>query len=101
MSDTVLLLLACGAGLLLGVVFFWGLWLTVNGLESAEHPVRRVLSSLLLRFGVVIGGFYLLAGLGSWQTVVAGGAGFVFARFLVIRRTRARSLDIVSRGSDA
>ena len=101
MSDAVRLLLACSAGLLLGLAFFWGLWLTVSGLDRAEHPVRRVLSSLLLRFGLVIGGFYLLAGLGSWQTVVAAAVGFVLARFLVIRRTRARSLDIVGRGSDA
>ena len=101
MSDALQLLSALSAGVLLGFTFFWGLWLTIAGLERAQRPVRRVLTSLLLRFGVVIAGFYLLARLGSWEHVIAGVIGFVLSRLLVIRRTRAHRLNTVSKESDA
>ena len=101
MSDAFLLGLASCAGLLLGLVFFWGLWLTVAGLDHAPHPARRVIASMLVRFGVVIAGFYLLADFGGWQPVTAAGIGFVLSRYLVIRLTRERPVDVVSGESDA
>jgi F1F0 ATPase subunit 2 len=74
------------AGGLLGLLFFWGLWLTVNSIVRAPHPALRVLGSLLLRFGLLLGGFYLLARYGGWQHLLAGAAGFTAARLLLLRR---------------
>ena len=93
MSEAPLLLASLSIGVLLGLAFFGGLWLTINGLDRAEHPARRMLASLLLRFCVAIAGFYLLVRFGGWQHVLAGGAGFVIARFLVMRATRPGRAD--------
>lgn len=101
MSYALQLLSALFAGGLLGLAFFWGLWLTIAGFDRAQRPVRKLIASLLLRFGMVFAGFYLLARLGSWEHVVAGVIGFVLSRFLVIRRVRTRPPDAVGQESDA
>jgi F1F0 ATPase subunit 2 len=98
MSHALELLPSFCAGALLGFAFFWGLWLTIEGLAGAQYPARRLIASFLLRFGVAIIGFYLLASLGGWDPVLAGVTGFVLARCVVIRRTRSRHLGTVGRG---
>lgn len=101
MIDALQLLAALATGTLLGFAFFWGLWLTITGLERTGHPARRVLTSALLRFGVVLAGFLLLARIGGWQYLAAGAIGFTVSRFLVIRGTRARLPGSVNNESDA
>ncbi|MBI1358420.1 MAG: ATP synthase subunit I [Acidobacteria bacterium] len=77
------------AGLLLGAVFFGGLWWTVRKALSASRPALWFLASLLLRTGLVLGGFYWLAG-GGWPRLAAALAGFVAARILALRLTESR-----------
>jgi F1F0 ATPase subunit 2 len=79
--------LALAAGLLLGSVFFGGLWWTVRKGVSSTHPALWFLGSLLLRMGLVLVGFYFV-GRGSWQRLVACLLGFIVARFIVMRLTR-------------
>jgi F1F0 ATPase subunit 2 len=81
MSDWVLPL---GAGLLLGVFFFGGLWWTVQKGLSAARPALWFVCSLLLRTALTLAGFYLVAA-DDWQRLLACLAGFVAARFLVAR----------------
>lgn len=78
---------ALAAGLLIGVVFFGGLWWTVKKGLSSSKPALWFAISLLIRLGIVVGGFYLVAG-GSWQRLLACVAGFTAARFLILRMTR-------------
>jgi F1F0 ATPase subunit 2 len=99
-SDALSLLASLTAGALLGCVFFWGLWLTIAGLDRAEHPARRVLTSVVLRFGLVLLAFLLFARLGGWEHVVAAAIGFALSRFLVIRGTRPRALSSLNKESD-
>jgi F1F0 ATPase subunit 2 len=74
--------LPIGAGLVLGVFFFGGLWWTVRkGLSSAQ-PALWFLFSLLLRIALTLAGFYLVAA-GDWRRLLACLAGFIAARFLV------------------
>ena len=72
------------AGLLLGGFFFAGLWWTVRRGISASRPALLFASSLLLRSGVTIAGFYLV-GDGQWQRLLACLLGFLVARFVVVR----------------
>lgn len=81
--DLIALSLALFLGFGLGGLFFGGLWLTVRRLTSATHPAPWFLVSFALRSGVVLAGFYLLAG--SWQQLVAGLLGFLLARILLTR----------------
>ena len=81
------LVMALAAGLLLGAIFFGGLWWTVRKGVSSKHPPLWFLGSLLLRMSLVLVGFYLV-GRGDWQRLVACLLGFMIARFCVVRLTR-------------
>lgn len=88
MSDILspLLALAAVAGVLLGAVFFGGLWWTVRrGLASPYHGLWFI-GSMLLRTGIVATGFYSILALpaalpaDSWKILLAALLGFLLAR---------------------
>lgn len=79
------------AGLLLGMLFFGGLWLTLNGLERSCHPALRLLASLLVRVTLVLIGFYAIAQLDAWQHLLMALAGFIASRWWMTRRLQAIS----------
>ena len=79
--------LALVAGILLGAVFFGGLWWTVRKGVSSKHPALWFLGSMLVRVSLVLVGFYFV-GRGNWQRLVACLLGFIIARFCVMRLTR-------------
>ena len=74
-------------GVLLGAVFFGGLWRTVRRAGSARWVGLWFFASLMLRTGIVLGGFYLSCG-DDWQRWLAALLGFVVARMVVTRLTR-------------
>jgi F1F0 ATPase subunit 2 len=86
MNETVSLVLAAIAGLLLGGIFFGGLWWTVRKGLTAKQPALWFLGSLVLRTSIVLLGFYFVGG-GQWQRLLACLLGFMLARVLVIRLT--------------
>ena len=91
---------AFAAGILLGAIFFGGLWWTVRrGLASAQ-PALWFLGSLLLRTSIALGGFFLVAG-GEWQRWLACLAGFILARFAVQLRTRETPSHLAQEARDA
>jgi F1F0 ATPase subunit 2 len=89
MTETLLLVLAGAAGVVLGAVFFGGLWWTVRKGVSSPRPALWFVGSMLLRSGIVLAGFYSVGG-GRWQRLLVCLLGFVIARFLVMRLTRER-----------
>lgn len=89
MNDMMMLVLAGGAGLVLGAIFFGGLWWTVRKGVSSQRPALWFLGSMLVRTGIVVVGFYVVSG-GHWQRLVACLLGFVVARLLVTQLTRSR-----------
>lgn len=89
MNETIMLILAGGAGALLGALFFGGLWWTVRKGLSSTRPARWFLGGLLLRAGIVLAGFHILAG-GRWQRLAACLLGFALARWLATRLARTR-----------
>lgn len=84
MSDVVTFLLATGAGGVLGGLFFGGLRWTVRRALASKHAALWFLSSLLLRTGITVGGFYFVSG-GQWLRLLACLTGFTIARFIVVR----------------
>jgi F1F0 ATPase subunit 2 len=89
MSESLPLALAWLAGLLLGAVFFGGLWWTVRAGLSSGQPAFWFLASMLLRTGFVLAGFFLVAnhGLGKLLLCLLG---FVMARLVVTQVTQPR-----------
>jgi F1F0 ATPase subunit 2 len=92
MADPLALSVAWLAGAGLGAFFFGGLWWTVRRLADARRPALLVLGSFVLRTGVALGGFYLVATAGRWERILAYLLGFVTARLVVTRLTEASSL---------
>lgn len=87
MSETLLFIPALLAGVLLGAIFFGGLWWTVRRGVSSKQPAILFLFSLLLRIVIVLAGFYVAAR-GDWRGMLACLLGFVLARLLVTWLTR-------------
>jgi F1F0 ATPase subunit 2 len=79
--------LALTTGVLLGVVFFGGLWWTIRRGLSSEHAALWFFASLFLRTSIVLAGFYVVAS-DSWKTLLACILGFVAARLVVTWFTR-------------
>jgi F1F0 ATPase subunit 2 len=87
MNNLLFLALALMAGLLLGAIFFGGLWWTVRKGISSKSPAFWFLGSMLLRMSIVLAGFYFI-GRGDWQRLVVCLLGFIIARIIVMRLTR-------------
>ena len=88
MSETVSLALALATGVLLGGMFFGGLWWTVQKGSSSRWSALWFFGSLLIRTSVVLTGFYLI-GHGHWVRLLLCLPGFVLARLVVTRVTSA------------
>jgi len=86
MNELLQLALVLLAGLLLGALFFGGLWWTVLRAVSARQPALWFVVSLLLRTAIVLAGFYLVSG-EDWKRLLLCLSGFIAARFIVIRLT--------------
>lgn len=87
MNDPMSLLPALVTGVVLGAVFFGGLWWTVQKGLSSKRPARWFLGSLLLRTSLVLTGFYFIAG-DHGDRLLMCLLGFVMARFIVMLLTR-------------
>jgi len=76
------------SGILLGVFFYGGLWLTVRSLRTTRHPLALTLASLVLRTLITVAGFYWLIG-ARWQNAAVALVGFAAVRFLLPRERSA------------
>jgi len=92
------MILRVAFGLLIGIFFYGGLWLTVQRLATTRHPFALSLGSLLMRMVVALAGFFLLIG-GRWQNAAAALIGFTAARFLLNLALRAIPLRASARSS--
>lgn len=75
------------AGLLLGTLFFGGLFLTVKKMTTVKNPGLLFLSSMFLRVAIALTGFYFVS-VGNWQRLLICLLGFIVARFIVIHFTK-------------
>jgi F1F0 ATPase subunit 2 len=86
MNETMQLVLALLAGMLLGTMFFGGLWWTVLKGVSARQPALWFSASLLLRTAIALAGFYFVSGT-DWKRMLLCLSGFIIARLIVTRLT--------------
>ncbi|MDH4361339.1 MAG: ATP synthase subunit I [Nitrospirota bacterium] len=87
MNEILGLMPALIAGVLLGAMFFGGLWWTVRKGVSSTRPARWFFGSLLLRTSITLAGFYVVSD-GHWMRLLACLLGFTLARLTVTRLTR-------------
>lgn len=92
MNNGVLLPVAIGAGIgwgvLLGLLYFGGLWMTVRRLPTTRHPIQLSIGSLILRLGLCLAGFTLLLGMlpSSPLPLLSGVAAFFWTRNRMVQR---------------
>jgi len=72
------------AGTTLGALFFGGLWWTTRRAAMSPIPALWIFSSLLLRMGCALWGFYVVAD-GHWERMLMCLLGFVIARVVALR----------------
>ena len=88
MTEIPYIILAFIGGMLLGVIFFGGLWFTVKKIIKSKTPALLMLSSFIFRIIIVLLGFYFI-GLGDWKKLITCLVGFIIARFVVIYYTKS------------
>ena len=87
MNEPLQVVLMLPAGMLLGALFFGGLWWTVQKGLASTQPALWFGASLLLRSAIVLAGFYFVAD-SDWKRLLLCLSGFVIARFVVTRMTK-------------
>ncbi len=80
-------------GLVLGAIFYGGLWWTVRKLNTTKSPALLSVGSLLVRMAILLLGIYAI-GAGHWERMVVALVGVVLARFIVFRVTKEKEVDI-------
>jgi F1F0 ATPase subunit 2 len=88
MSEPLMLALDLAVGLVLGTIFYGGLWSTVRRI-SARAAGLWLAGSFLVRASIVLAGFYAVAR-SSWYGPAPCLVGFFVARIAVTRFTRVR-----------
>lgn len=88
------------AGLLLGTIFFGGLWWTVQKGILSQHPALWFFSSLIIRTTITLAGFYFISN-HHWERLLLCLLGFVVARFLFMWLTKRKQSPIPKEVSNA
>jgi F1F0 ATPase subunit 2 len=87
MNEMVTLAPALVTGVLLGAMFFGGLWWTVQKAVASKRPAFWFFGSMLLRTSIALAGFYFIAR-NHWERLLVCFLGFIIARLIVTRLTR-------------
>ena len=90
MSETWLLITALFVGLLLGAIFYGGLWWTVRRSVSSNTLSLWLIGSFAARAIIAVSGFYFVSQ-GDWRRLLGCLLGFVVARIGVTRLTSVRN----------
>ena len=85
------LLGAACLGIVLGCIYYGGLWFTVCRIGHWRQPALGMLASLLIRLAVVAIGLYLLAD-DDWRRYAAALPGLLLARWWWVRRIKPQEI---------
>jgi len=83
--DLLWLPLVFGAGIVLGLFYFGGLWLTVRRIPSTRRPGLLSFASFVVRTAAAMLDFYVVMG-GRWERLLIALAGFLVFRTVAVRR---------------
>jgi F1F0 ATPase subunit 2 len=75
------------AGIILGLIYFGGLWFTVRWITKVRQPALLVVGSFAVRSAIVLLGFYQVLG-GSSGQLIACLVGFFATRIVLTRVLR-------------
>jgi F1/F0 ATPase, Methanosarcina type, subunit 2 len=90
-TDTLSLFLCGIAGMALGLLYFGGLWMTIQRLPHTRSPIPFMLGSMIIRTAITVGGFYYVMNQ-HWERAVACLIGFVLMRVIFSSRLHPKRL---------
>jgi len=82
------------SGLVIGTLFFGGLWITVKKAVFSKIPALWFFCSFLFRVGITLLGFYYVAA-GNLQSLLICTLGFVVARFVIQYLTKPKVEKVI------
>ncbi|MCW9705850.1 ATP synthase subunit I [Fodinibius salsisoli] len=85
MDTSYYILISLIAGLLLGTIYFMGLWYTVKKITGKGRPYLLVFCSFVIRISLVLFGFYLLVLL-HWSYLILAFLTFLLTRQMIIHK---------------
>lgn len=86
MNDLLSLTLMFAAGMVLGGLYFSGLWYTVQRIQQEKHPVFWIIASLVFRMTLLLIAFYFVLSYGNLVHLLAVLGGFVVLRMITTRK---------------
>lgn len=78
-------------GILLGILYFGGLYVTVSLMNRVRYPSLLMMGSLVLRMAILLYGFYLLRNGGVYNILIALFA-VILVKYIMVSRVR-RSIE--------
>lgn len=94
MNEILFMILAFMAGIVFGILFFYGLWITVKKAVTANIPALWFVGSFLIRIAIVLTGFYYISQ-GNWQRLLVCLLGFMTARYIIKRFTSPKKENLL------
>ena len=89
--------LAFAGGIILGILFFGGLYITVQKMNTVKNPALIMILSFILRMVVLVIAFYFISK-GGYKEVLFALAGVILTRFVMTFRMRGEKEEKVKRG---
>jgi F1F0 ATPase subunit 2 len=77
--------IAALAGVLFGIIYFGGLWLTIQRIGQVNRPILLLTGSFIIRLGLALAGFYLVSN-GRLEFLAASLITFFLTRFYFIKK---------------
>jgi F1F0 ATPase subunit 2 len=93
MNEVLFMILSFIVGLLLGAIFFGGLWYTVGKLATSPSPGLWFIGSFFIRSAITVLGFYYIS-FGDWHRLLVCLFGFIIARYIVVYLTRSKDKQL-------
>ena len=90
MTDVALVMVGLLAGVLLGTVFFGGLWLTTRHINRSRRVASLVLGSFVGRSAIALAGFFLVIKFAGLTGIVSALLGFMAMQLLFVRLSTKR-----------
>jgi len=87
MNEIAIIALILTTGILLGALFFGGLWWTTKRGMLSKSPALWFLGSLFIRMGITITVFYFISR-DHWERALICLVGFIFARIIIMHFTQ-------------
>lgn len=75
------------AGMVLGLIYFGGLWMVLRRLPEIKHPAAWLGLSLVVRMLIVLLVLYLLFA-DSWQQLIMAVLGMLTSRAILVHRIK-------------